>query len=91
MQVLALHRAGRVPHNISSARLRLGDVLLLQGSPDDVAALERGQSVQYFRRRGCRRLNRTRAPLAAAIFAVAILAATLKFVSLPSLRWAAPS
>ena len=42
LQVLAIHRAGRVPRSISSARLRMGDVLLLQGTPDDVKALERG-------------------------------------------------
>jgi uncharacterized protein with PhoU and TrkA domain len=33
LQVLALHRAGRVPKTISSARLRMGDVLLLKGTP----------------------------------------------------------
>jgi di/tricarboxylate transporter len=83
LQVLALHRAGRVPHNISSARLRLGDVLLLQGWPDDVAALERGNLFNIFGGVDPRRLNRTRAPLAAVIFAGAILAVTLKLVSLP--------
>jgi di/tricarboxylate transporter len=83
LQVLALHRAGRVPHNISSARLRLGDVLLLQGRPGDVAALERGNLFNIFGGVDPRRLNRTRAPLAAVIFAGAILAVTLKLVSLP--------
>jgi di/tricarboxylate transporter len=83
LQVLALHRAGRVPHNISSARLRLGDVLLLQGQPEDVTALERGNLFNIFGGVDPRRLNRSRAPLAAVIFATAILAVTLKLVSLP--------
>jgi di/tricarboxylate transporter len=83
LQVLALHRAGRVPHNISSARLRLGDVLLLQGKPEDVTALERGNLFNIFGGVDPRRLNRTRAPLAATIFIAAILAVTFKMVSLP--------
>jgi di/tricarboxylate transporter len=83
LQVLALHRAGRVPHNISSARLRLGDVLLLQGKPEDVTALERGNLFNIFGGVDSRRLNRARAPLAAIIFVSAILAVTFKMVSLP--------
>jgi di/tricarboxylate transporter len=83
LQVLALHRAGRVPHNISSARLRLGDVLLLQGKPEDVTALEHGNLFNIFGGVDPRRLNRTRAPLAATIFIAAIIAVTFKMVSLP--------
>jgi di/tricarboxylate transporter len=33
LQVLAIHRAARLPRSISSARLRMGDVLLLQANP----------------------------------------------------------
>jgi di/tricarboxylate transporter len=83
LQVLAIHRAGRVPLSISAARLRLGDVLLLQGRPEDVKALERGNLFNIFGGVENARLHRTRAPLAAAIFVVAILAATFKVVSLP--------
>ena len=83
LQVLALHRAGRVPRTISSARLRMGDVLLLQGSPDDVKALERGNLFNIFGGVEAGRLNRSRAPLAALIFAGAIAAATFKLASLP--------
>ena len=83
LQVLAIHRAGRVPRSISSARLRMGDVLLLQGTPDDVKALERGNLFNIFGGVEKERLNRSRAPLAAAIFALAILAATFKLASLP--------
>ncbi len=83
LQVLAIHRAGRVPRTISSARLRMGDVLLLQGTPEDVKALERGNLFNIFGGVEQSRLNRARAPIAAAIFAAAIAAATLKVASLP--------
>jgi di/tricarboxylate transporter len=83
LQVLAIHRAGRVPRSISTARLRMGDVLLLQGQPQDVKALERGNLFNIFGGVEQGRLNRARAPIAAAIFAGAILAATLKVVALP--------
>jgi di/tricarboxylate transporter len=83
LQVLALHRAGRVPETISSARLRMGDVLLLQGTPEDVSALERGNLFNIFGGIEQGRLNPSRAPLATAIFALAILAATFKLAALP--------
>jgi di/tricarboxylate transporter len=83
LQVLAIHRAGRVPKTISSARLRMGDVLLLQGTPEDVKALELGNLFNIFGGVEQSRLNRSRAPLAAAIFALAILAATFKLAALP--------
>src|SRR5262245_12094486 len=67
LQVLAIHRAGRVPRSISSARLRMGDVLLLQGSPQDVKALERGNLFNIFGGVEKERFNRRRAPIAAAI------------------------
>lgn len=83
LQVLALHRAGRVPKTISSARLRMGDVLLLQGTPEDVNALERGNLFNIFGGVEQGRFNPSRAPLAVAIFALAILAATFKVAALP--------
>ncbi len=83
LQVLAIHRAGRVPRTISSARLRMGDVLLLQGTPGDVKALEQGNLFNIFGGVPTERLNRSRAPLAAAVFALAIAAVTLKLASLP--------
>ena len=83
LQVLAIHRAGRLPRSISSARLRMGDVLLLQGTPEDVKALERGNLFNIFGSVETERLNLGRAPLAAAIFAAAIGAATFKLAALP--------
>ncbi len=59
LQVLAIHRAGRVPETISSARLRMGDVLLLQGTPEDVKALEQGNLFNIFGGVEQGRLNRS--------------------------------
>ena len=83
LQVLAIHRAGRVPRSISSARMRMGDVLLLQGSPEDVKALEQGNLFNIFGGIDPGRLNRSRAPLAAGIFALAIAVVTFGYASLP--------
>jgi di/tricarboxylate transporter len=83
LQVLAIHRAGRVPSSISSARLRMGDVLLLQGTAENVKALERGNLFNIFGSVEEERLNVSRAPLAAFIFAAAIAAVTFKLASLP--------
>ena len=83
LQALAINRAGRVPKSISTARLRMGDVLLLQGLPEDMKALEKGNLFNIFGGIEPGRLNRTRAPLATAIFALAIAAVTFGFASLP--------
>jgi di/tricarboxylate transporter len=83
LQVLAIHRAGRVPRSISKARLRMGDVLLLQGSSEALKGLERGNLFNIFGNVPTERLNYGRAPLAAAIFALAIAAATFKLAALP--------
>lgn len=83
LQVLAIHRAGRVPRTISSARLRMGDVLLLQGTPADVKALEQGNLFNIFGGVQNERLNLSRAPLSACIFAAAIAAVTFNLASLP--------
>lgn len=83
LQVLALHRVGRVPTTMRSARLRMGDVLLLQGTPENVKALERGNLFNIFGGVDATRLNLARAPLAVAIFVLAMTAATLKLTPIP--------
>ncbi len=83
LEVLAIHRAGSLPSSISSARLRMGDVLLLQGTPQNVKALEQGNLFNIFGSVQEERLNRGHAPFAAAIFILAIIAATMKLASLP--------
>ena len=83
LEVLAIHRAGSLPSSISSARLRMGDVLLLQGTPQDVKSLEQGNLFNIFGSVQEERLNRGHAPIAATIFLLAIIAATMKLTSLP--------
>jgi len=84
LQVLAINRAGAaLPQRMSTIRLRLGDVLLLQGSPENVKALERGNLFSIFGGVDPARLNLKRGPLAAAIFALALAAATVKIAPLP--------
>jgi di/tricarboxylate transporter len=83
LQVLALHRAGSVPRKISRARLRLGDVLLLQGTAENVKRLERGNLFNIFGGVDPQRLNRAHAPLALTIFAASILAVAFNLVTLP--------
>lgn len=84
LQVLGLNRAGyTMRQKLSRIRMRLGDVLLLQGSAENVKALERGNLFSIFGGVDPVRLNRTHAALAIGIFAAALIAATFNFVSLP--------
>ncbi len=83
LQVLGIHRAGRLPTKMSRTRLRLGDVLLLQGTNENVNALERGNLFSIFGGVDHSRLNLTHAPLAAAIFMSVIMVASFKLLSLP--------
>jgi di/tricarboxylate transporter len=61
----------------------MGDVLLLQGTLQNVKALEQGNLFNIFGGVETERLNRAHAPVAAAIFVLAIVAATMKLASLP--------
>jgi di/tricarboxylate transporter len=84
LQVLAINRRGqRLPQRMSQIRLRLGDVLLLQGKPENVKALETGNLFNIFGGVDPARLNRKRAPLAVAIFVLALAAATFNLAPLP--------
>ena len=83
LKVLGIHRAGNLPQKISRTRLRLGDVLLLQGTAENVKALEKGNLFNIFGGIDSSRLDLRRGPLACAIFTFAILAATFNLASLP--------
>jgi di/tricarboxylate transporter len=84
LQVLGIYRAGiTIRQRIDAIRLHLGDVLLLQGTPENVKALERGNLFNLFGFVDPARLNVKRAPLAAAVFALALAAATFKLATLP--------
>jgi di/tricarboxylate transporter len=84
LQVLAINRQGEtLTRKMSRVRLRVGDVLVVQGREGRIDALE-GQNL--FRRLslpdvGLKR--RRRAPIALAIFGGTVLAATFNLLSLP--------
>ena len=84
LKVLGLNRAGfRMPRRLSRIRMRLGDVLLLQGSPAHVKELERGNLFNIFGGVDTERLRTSHAALAISIFAMALVDMTLNLVSMP--------
>lgn len=84
LQVLGINRAGySLPRKVSRTRLRLGDVLLLQGTPDNVKLLERGNLFNIFGGVDAVRLKTSHAALAVGIFVAALLAATFDVMPLP--------
>ena len=74
LQVLGISRHGQIIHRkISELPLRLGDILLLQGSKPDITALEEDRTFRIIQTLEDRQPHRRRAPLAIAIF-VGVLA-----------------
>ena len=84
LKVLGLNRAGfRMPRRLSQIRMRLGDVLLLQGRPQDVQELERGNLFNIFGGVDAERLRTSHAALAVSIFAAVLIAITFNLVAMP--------
>lgn len=84
LQVLALNRHGEtIRRKLSQVTFQLGDVLLLQGEWDKIAALEAGSLFRILGSVEERRPNTARAPIAIVMFVGALLLATFKVVSLP--------
>jgi di/tricarboxylate transporter len=84
LKVLGLNRAGfRMPRKLSRIRMRLGDVLLLQGRPEDVQELERGNMFNIFGGVDSERLRTSHAALAVGIFVTVLAAVTLNVVAMP--------
>ena len=84
LKVLGLNRAGfRMPRRLSQIRMRLGDVLLLQGRPQDVQELERGNLFNIFGGVSAERLRTSHAALAISIFAAVLIAITFNLVAMP--------
>ena len=82
LQVLGINRPRMVVRRkLSTIRLKLGDVLLLQGSPENVTALEKGNLFSIFGGIDPARLKVQSAPLAVAIFALALGAAAAGLAS----------
>ena len=84
LKVLGLNRAGfRMPRQLSRIRMRLGDVLLLQGRAADVQELERGNLFNIFGGVDSERLRTSHAMLAISIFCGALLAITFNILAMP--------
>ena len=84
VQVLAIQREDQSFYRgIADERLRVGDVLLIQGSPEHVRKLADAESLRLIAETEEPLPNPRRAKLAAAIFALSLLAATVKIMSLP--------
>ncbi len=82
VHVLAINRHGEtLRRKLSQVPLRLGDVLLVQGTDDDFAQLQPvTDSFQFLGAVEAPRVNRRRAPTSIVIFIAAILIATFNIV-----------
>ncbi|MCU0499754.1 MAG: SLC13 family permease [Anaerolineae bacterium] len=69
VQVLAIHRHGEsLRRKLSQIRLRMGDILLVQGKTEDLAQLESNDNFRILGAVQAQRVHFDRAPLAVAIF-----------------------
>jgi di/tricarboxylate transporter len=84
LQVLAIDRHGEaIRHKLSEVRLQVGDLLLVQGARQNLAAVEGGNAFRILVPVEGRRPNPRRAALAVAIFVVALAVGAAKLVPLP--------
>jgi di/tricarboxylate transporter len=84
IQVLAINRRTRlVRSKIADTRLQLGDVLLVQGTPNQIAALQTENAFDVLGVMDAQRFNRGQALTVIGIFAGAFLLGSMKIVSLP--------
>ncbi|HZJ23490.1 MAG TPA: SLC13 family permease, partial [Anaerolineales bacterium] len=85
IQVLAINRrTGFIRSKIADARLQLGDVLLVQGTPEQIAALQTENAFDVLGVMDAQRFNRQRAVIVMVIFAGALLLGTFQIVPLPA-------
>src|SRR5688572_3361853 len=84
LQVLGLNRHGEnIRRKLSQTPLRMGDVLLLQGTPASVSALQDQNVARVLNAVREDRPNRVRAKRAVLIFVLALALGTFKVVSFP--------
>jgi di/tricarboxylate transporter len=84
LQILAVNRYGEtLRQKIADLPLRMGDVLLIQGNPDNIRGLEASRAIRVLGMIDDVPSNNRRAPIAVAVFVGALLAATFNLVSLP--------
>ncbi len=83
LQVLAINRHGRsIRRKLSLVRLELGDALLIQGEPDRIAQLERGDIIRILETNEPHIPNPGRARVATGIFLASLALAVLNIVPL---------
>jgi di/tricarboxylate transporter len=88
LQVLGLNRHGEnIRRKLSQAPLRMGDVLLLQGSPQNLAALQEENVVKILNAVREERPNRRRARRAILIFVGVLALGTIKIGGQPLLSF----
>lgn len=84
LQVLAIDRHGeRLQQKLSHIRLRIADVLMVQGGRDQMRALADQNLFRILDEEEYARPKRRRAPLAAGIFVGVLAAATFSLLELP--------
>jgi di/tricarboxylate transporter len=84
LQVLAIHRYDEtLREKLSGVRLRMGDILLVQGQRSDIASLEENGVIRVLGAVRPERVNPVRARVALAAFGGSILLGTLEITPLP--------
>lgn len=84
VQVLAINRRTGVIHSkIADTRLRLGDVLLVQGNSKQIAGLQTENTFDVLGMVDAQRFNRRQALTVIAIFIGALILGSLKLIPLP--------
>jgi di/tricarboxylate transporter len=84
LQVLAISRSGEpLTHKLSKVRLRLGDILLVQGRQSNINLLEEEGAFRVISSLEEKVHNLKHAPIAIGAFVGALVLATMKVVSLP--------
>jgi di/tricarboxylate transporter len=84
LQVLAVNRHGEmIRRRIGQVRLKMGDMLLVQGHRMSIAALQEDNTLRILGAVDLKRPNLQRASLAVVIFVGALAAAALGLLSLP--------
>jgi di/tricarboxylate transporter len=85
IQVLAINRrTGIIRSKIADTRLKLGDVLLVQGNQNQIVALQAENTFDVLGVMDAQRFNRKQAWRVMGIFAGALLLGSLKLVPLPA-------
>lgn len=85
LQVLAVYRHGAtMRQQIGHIKLKVGDILLVQGQPANIAALAENKAFSLISAVERPQLNLARAPVAVGAFLVALLGATMGWLPLPA-------